>query len=283
MRAAVKVRPTRASMRLPRRPAGEGVRIALLLLLALWPGVSCVPHDSGEVTPDAPAGGTPGSGGDGGDDAGPSEPPVEASCPPAEPVPNTACDRAGMRCNYDIPQDDFLCTRDGVWKRRMFVPGEGGGPGIPMDQPEAVDCSEISFSECDMHSQCSSVWAENAAFCDRNSCAYIPVEDCPAERCQVIPDCTGEPRCWRLPEPSLPCASPGASRDQGCCVGLTERCGSPKSDSIFFYPEAEANECHERRGAFLDFDIPLCLPCGDGTCEDNENHCNCPEDCEVPE
>ena len=26
----------------------------------------------------------------------------------------------------------------------------------------------------------------------------------------------------------------------------------------------------------------VCLPCGDGTCGDEENYCNCPEDCAAP-
>ncbi len=30
-------------------------------------------------------------------------------------------------------------------------------------------------------------------------------------------------------------------------------------------------------------DAVVCLPCGDGTCGDEENYCNCPDDCAVPE
>jgi hypothetical protein len=30
-------------------------------------------------------------------------------------------------------------------------------------------------------------------------------------------------------------------------------------------------------------DAVVCLPCGDGTCGDEENYCNCPEDCAAPE
>src|SRR5690606_28869141 len=34
--------------------------------------------------------------------------PVEASCPSTEPVPSSACERAGMRCSYGASSEDFL-------------------------------------------------------------------------------------------------------------------------------------------------------------------------------
>lgn len=254
-----------------------GMSLSLVFLAGWWS--ACARHDSGDVTRSAPTGGAEGSGGDA--PVEPSEPPVEASCPSTEPVPSSACDRAGMRCSYGASSEDFLCTRDGRWKRRTFVPGEGGGPAILTDQPELVDCSELDIAECASHPQCSSVLAEVGMFCDPASCAWIPVADCPAERCQVIPDCAGEPRCSTLPEPlpePLPCASVGMQRDVRCCVGLVETCGIPTSEILV---GLQTNECkpHGLHG----FDFPVCRACGDGTCEDGENHCNCPEDCEVPE
>src|SRR5690606_26613669 len=130
-----------------------GMSLSLVFLAGWWS--ACARHDSGDVTRSAPTGGAEGSGGDA--PVEPSEPPVEASCPSTEPVPSSACDRAGMRCSYGASSEDFLCTRDGRWKRRTFVPGEGGGPAILTDQPELVDCSELDIAECASHPQCSSV------------------------------------------------------------------------------------------------------------------------------
>src|SRR5690606_4912326 len=70
-----------------------GMSLSLVFLAGWWS--ACARHDSGDVTRSAPTGGAEGSGGDA--PVEPSEPAVEASCPSTEPVPSSACDRAGMR------------------------------------------------------------------------------------------------------------------------------------------------------------------------------------------
>lgn len=64
-----------------------------------------------------------------------------------------------------------------------------------------------------------------------------------------------------------------------CCSGLSygyiAEPGEPQFDqSGYDLPEGCAlDQAYVLGGA-------LCLACGDGTCADHENRCNCPEDCE---
>jgi hypothetical protein len=58
-----------------------------------------------------------------------------------------------------------------------------------------------------------------------------------------------------------------------CCDGLIEVEDMQVTDEVFAdYPKG----CGP---SDKPIDFLICLPCGNGTCDENENRCNCPNDC----
>jgi len=64
-----------------------------------------------------------------------------------------------------------------------------------------------------------------------------------------------------------------ADYPERCCSGLTEWASGTD------IREVKGDWCLDS-GKVADLDIGICLNCGNGVCEDIENLCNCPEDCE---
>lgn len=62
-----------------------------------------------------------------------------------------------------------------------------------------------------------------------------------------------------------------AGQDVACCEGLVRRCGIEFLDGT----------C-DMEGQDSVYNLPICIPCGDGLCGQFENRCNCPEDCGTP-
>ena len=106
--------------------------------------------------------------------------------------------------------------------------------------------------------------------CYGRDCAAISVDQCPAPTCQVVKGCDGRSRC--LPDEYAEDTSCGILGYVGdklpCCEGMTKRCGIATFDGT-------CNDAPERSI----YAAPMCLPCGNGTCDALENKCNCPEDC----
>lgn len=257
---------------------------ALLLSGALTtfvPACSSDKVESGGTSGGTSAGGTGGAGGAGND----------GSCPPPArpPVPGAECAPVGSRCSSSGEDSaDYLCTSDRIWTRRDYAPVVGGAAGVG-EVPEGtrrVDCSASSVDgECQSEPQCATDCCDGAGTdgaipacgevcCRERRCAEIPPDHCPSGRCQLVNGCDDELRCVPVyPGPLPECGKVTATNPKlACCQGLTRRCGRLSSDGT----------CDHAYGMGAG-NAAICIACGDGTCEDVENPCNCPEDCGEPE
>lgn len=109
--------------------------------------------------------------------------------------------------------------------------------------------------------------------CKPIPCVEIEADYCPTHRCQIIEGCGGRKQCYYKTE-----HAPGkcgdlayAGGDLECCEGLVKRCGIE-----FFDGTCDMN------GINSVYSAPICVPCGNGICNQFENSCNCPEDCGEP-
>ena len=107
--------------------------------------------------------------------------------------------------------------------------------------------------------------------CYPRSCLEIPVESCPVSDCQVLKGCEDIDRCF----PQTEAAECGDLAYQGqdveCCKGFVRRCG-------FEFFDRTCDMVGEKSV----YGVPVCIPCGNGICNQFENRCNCPEDCGQP-
>lgn len=106
--------------------------------------------------------------------------------------------------------------------------------------------------------------------CLARPCFEIDSDECPLERCQLQDGCSGEKQCYyQTDRPADDCgdlAYPG--QEVSCCEGLNRRCGMEFFDG----------SC-DWEGQYSVYSVPVCLPCGNGVCNQFEDPCNCPEDC----
>ena len=112
--------------------------------------------------------------------------------------------------------------------------------------------------------------AECVKGCFPVSCTQIKPEACPKDFCSVMTDCSKKKICpYKMAGGSPRCGGLGYSgQDVDCCKGLLSRCGINFLDG----------NC-DMEGLGSVYNLPICIPCGDGVCTNLENHCNCPEDC----
>ena len=114
--------------------------------------------------------------------------------------------------------------------------------------------------------------------CEKNcvpkACTEISVEQCPSEFCAVMVNCSQEKIChYKMPGEAPSCGNLAyEGQDVECCEGLVRRCGVEFIDGT----------C-DMEGKESMYNLPICIPCGDGICTNFENPCNCPEDCEQHE
>ncbi len=102
-------------------------------------------------------------------------------------------------------------------------------------------------------------------------CDKINKTNCPTQFCTVMMDFSKQKVCQpKMQESSIPECGGLAFNGQNveCCKGLVKRCG-------FDYLDGTCN----MEGKNTAYNLPICIPCGDGVCSNFENHCNCPEDC----
>ena len=100
--------------------------------------------------------------------------------------------------------------------------------------------------------------------------SYQKTGTCPTDHCQIMISCNGKKICYaQIKSESLKCGGLAyAGQDVSCCEGLVKRCG------VEFFE----GTC----SPYSKNSIPVCLPCGNGICNEFENRCNCPEDCGKP-
>ncbi len=175
----------------------------------------------------------------------------------------------------DVPWDieDVYC--DGV----EDIPYED----VPCEGPVySEDCAEVPYFQCGFMGYCEegvlyAEWHEHV-FCEgqENIIDYWCEHPCACEDGEIMdwPEdgaafvdgyCKGEPDC--IPEGGSGAVYPG---ELPCCEGLDS---IPCGDG----PDPITGECMPCAGAFY------CTACGDDSCDEPENACNCPEDCADPE
>jgi len=108
--------------------------------------------------------------------------------------------------------------------------------------------------------------------CRAQECVEIEPKDCPQDYCALMQDCSGEKIChYQMPGDLAECGDLAyAGQDVPCCPGLVQRCGIEFLDGT----------C-DMEGKDSVYNLPICIPCGDGICGNFENRCNCPEDCGI--
>lgn len=113
--------------------------------------------------------------------------------------------------------------------------------------------------------------------CLAKPCLQISAGKCPLHRCQLLVSCEakedeGEEKkiCFDqlLIEPSE-CGGLAYAGQLECCPGMEKRCGVEFFDG--------SCDMEAKNSVYV---VPICLPCGNGICNQFENRCNCPEDCE---
>ncbi|HBR15142.1 MAG TPA: hypothetical protein DD723_06330 [Candidatus Omnitrophica bacterium] len=107
--------------------------------------------------------------------------------------------------------------------------------------------------------------------CELKPCVEISVEDCPLDSCIILTGCRNAAKvCYYPSNSEIPVCGDLAyfGDDRECCKGLVKRCGIEFLDG----------RC-EMSGEKSIYSVPICIPCGNGICNQFENKCNCPEDC----
>jgi len=110
--------------------------------------------------------------------------------------------------------------------------------------------------------------------CVPRRCPNIPIDQCPLEFCAVMVNCSHEKIChFKMAGGQADCGDTAyAGQDVACCPGLVRRCGIEFIDGT----------CDMEAKQDPMYSLPICIPCGNGICENFENRCNCPEDCGRP-
>ena len=106
--------------------------------------------------------------------------------------------------------------------------------------------------------------------CLAKDCPEIDPKDCPEDYCALMKDCSEQMIChFQMPGDPAECGDLAyAGQDVPCCPGLVRRCGIEFLDGT----------C-DMEGKNSVYNLPICIPCGNGICSNFENRCNCPEDC----
>ncbi len=155
-------------------------------------------------------------------------------------------------------------------------------PGLAEDEPKdlAGFCRQTFEQEgvcpgevCDLVTGEAVEGEEPVKSCQAKACPDIKPDDCPEDYCAVMEDCSGRKIChFQMPGEQAECGDIAyAGQDVPCCPGLVRRCGIEFLDGT----------C-DMEGQNSVYNLPICIPCGDGICGNFENRCNCPEDCGTP-
>ncbi|MBF0385720.1 MAG: hypothetical protein HQL27_07590 [Candidatus Omnitrophica bacterium] len=106
--------------------------------------------------------------------------------------------------------------------------------------------------------------------CISLECFEISPENCPTDKCMALKGCNDSDVCYdKMDTEPIPCGDLSYPwQDVECCEGLVKRCGIEFFDGT----------C-DMAGQHTVYSVPVCLPCGNGICNQFENRCNCPEDC----
>lgn len=108
--------------------------------------------------------------------------------------------------------------------------------------------------------------------CYPKPCLEIDVESCPLSDCQILKGCNDINRCYPQIDSGLECGDLAyQGQDVECCEGMVRRCGLE-------YFDRTCDMVAEKSV----YGVPICVPCGNGICNQFENRCNCPEDCGTP-
>ena len=164
----------------------------------------------------------------------------------------------------------FLCVWGLFCARYAYAESEG---------PDSCDIIFRQTGEC-ATDRCKVQCLKNAksdAYCSLHClpkiCFEFEVKDCPKDHCQVLKGCNQEDACYGLlAVESSNCGGLAYSgQSLECCEGFVKRCGVEFFDGT----------C-DMIGQSSMYVVPICIPCGNGVCEQFENRCNCPEDCGAP-
>ncbi len=145
------------------------------------------------------------------------------------------------------------------------------------DEPEFVNCYQYyqetetcPKEQCNLGCLGGIIYEDCEIGCEPKPCFEIPLEHCPTSVCQIQEGCEGVDVCFPQNDYAPPrCGDLAYSgSDVECCPGYVKRCGIEFFDGT----------C-DMAGRDSIYGVPICLPCGNGICNQFENACNCPEDC----
>jgi hypothetical protein len=170
----------------------------------------------------------------------------------------------------------------------VFIVAMGSGIGLVMTNfvsgQEADDftmyCAKLYSLQgdcptnlCQLKCESQGEGKECQNSCVPKPCTAIDAQQCPAQYCSVMEDCSKNKICHykMVGEPAKCGDASYAGQDVECCPGLVRRCGIEFLDGT----------C-DMEGKNSVYNLPICIPCGNGICNQFENRCNCPEDCGTP-
>jgi hypothetical protein len=147
-----------------------------------------------------------------------------------------------------------------------------------IEEQQVLDCESV-FAEsgfcpenlCNKEIKCSTESEQMmcAMACHPKECVTIKAKDCPLGRCVVLTGCSAEKVCYPpMQDNNLGCGDLAYIGEKECCESLVKRCGVEFLD----------DSCDMLGENSID-SVPVCIPCGNGVCNQFENLCNCPEDC----
>jgi hypothetical protein len=105
--------------------------------------------------------------------------------------------------------------------------------------------------------------------CEARPCVEIPISKCPIDRCEVLEGCDKKKVCYNKINEPPQCGDIGYAGKKQCCEGFVKQCGFEFFDGT----------C-DMVGENSKYSVPICLPCGNGICNQFEDKCNCPQDCD---
>lgn len=105
--------------------------------------------------------------------------------------------------------------------------------------------------------------------CEPRPCVEIPLEKCPVDRCEVLDGCDKKKVCYYKISDPPKCGDLAYAGRKECCKGFVKRCGFEFFDG----------SC-DMIGDNSMYSVPICMACGNGICNQYEDKCNCPEDCD---
>lgn len=173
-------------------------------------------------------------------------------------------------CTWEYGREEACCRQLGL----PFIAeniGEGSDTGLLADCNYWGNCTKKAYESCGKDSDCESgvcnCIKQDSKVCEPVNCTPGDVAtDCAGI---VVKRCSQDASWAGVENGEQTCKdNPACDLNKPCAGGLIR---ALRKDQY-------GKDCQESMAQMI---LPtVCIPCGNGICDDNESQCNCPEDCE---